>query len=202
MPTRQRARLRSPGQLWGRRTILAGLVLIAVALVGAVIVWLEDDDDGNQRQGQENVDVPLTPAGESFDDPKSGIAVSWPSDWTKLEKGGVLAFRSPDMAVLVGISAPADARDADELRKGAIAETADEYENPVVRPGKGRTIGGLQATGATIGGQRAEGRSVSLIAVAAGKQRAYLLEVVRAENAPTERLAEAQLILNSLQLSK
>jgi hypothetical protein len=103
---------------------------------------------------------------------------------------------------MVAISAPADAADADQLRKEAIASTAAEYKNPVVRPGKGRTIGGLPAEGATISGRGPAGQSTSLVAVASGKQKGYLFEVFTAGSAPSGRLVEAQLILNSLRLSK
>ena len=41
-----------------------------------------------------------------------------------------------------------------------------------------------------------------LVAVAPGSSRAYLLEVITAAGAPQEDLAGAQLILNSLELSK
>jgi hypothetical protein len=40
------------------------------------------------------------------------------------------------------------------------------------------------------------------VAVAPGSSRAYLLEVVKADDAPEQDLAGAQLILNSLELSK
>jgi hypothetical protein len=180
-----------------------GLALIAVAFLGAMLVLLEDDDDREPREpAQEATGQPLPEPGESLDAAASGISAKWPSDWTKLEKGGVLAFRSPDKTVLVGISAPGDAADAGELRKGAIASAADAYKDPVVRPGKGSTIGGLEASGATIRGEGSGGGRVTLVAVAAGRQKAYLLEVVSADNAPPQRVVEAQQILNSLQLTK
>jgi hypothetical protein len=151
---------------------------------------------------QKTVGQTQSEAGESLDDAKRGISVEWPSDWTKIEKRGAIGFQSPDRSLLVLISAPAGAADADQLRKDAIASTAAGYKNPVVRPGKGRTIGGLRAEGATISGQGPGGRSATLVAVAAGRKYAYLFEVVTAENAPSKRLVEAQLILNSLQLKK
>jgi hypothetical protein len=205
----RRARLQAPGQLWGRRTALAGLALIALAVLGGLILLTDDGDDGGDRTGggdrtavQEGVSQSQPEVGQSLNDAKSGISVEWPSDWTKVEKRGAIGFQSPDKTLLVLISAPADAADADQLRKDAIAATAAGYKNPVVRPGKGRTIGGLPADGATVSGQGPGGQSVTLVAVAAGKQKAYLFEVLTAENAPTKRLVEAQLILNSLQLSR
>jgi hypothetical protein len=183
--------------------VLVGLALVAVAILGAIIL-ITDDDGDDEAASPERTEATVQPSelGQSLTDANRGIAVQWPSDWTKLEKGGVLAFRSPDKSILVGISAPADAGDAEDLRKGAIASAAAGYRKPVIRHGKGRRIGGLPASGATISGRGPGGESITLIAVAAGKQNAYLFETVKAENAPSERLVEAQLILNSLQLTK
>jgi hypothetical protein len=183
--------------------VLVGLGVIAVAVIGAIAL-ITDDGGGEEEAAPERTEAVVQPSalGQSLEDPKSGIAVQWPSDWTKLEKGGVFAFRSPDRTVLVGISAPASTGEADEVRKAAIASSASGYKNPMIRPGKGRTIGGLSATGATISGQGPGGRQATLVAVAAGKRTAYLFETVTAANAPTERLVEAQLILNSLKLTK
>jgi hypothetical protein len=184
--------------------VLAGLALIAVAIFGALLLLAEDDDGGSTTpvEAGTSEQQQQSELGSSLDDPKSGIAVQWPADWVKLERKGVFAFRSPDRTLVVAISTPAEAADADELRKGAIASNAEAYEKPVVRHGKGRTIGGLEAEGATISGKGPSGESRSLVAVAAGKERAYLFEVLTAASAPTERLVEAQLILNSLRLTR
>ena len=179
--------------------MLVGLVLVVLAAIGAVLVLGEDDDD--QQPADEEV-VEQGELSESLDDPKSGISVQWPSEWRKLEKGGVFAFQSPDRQVLVAISAPEDAAAADQLRKDSIAATSGQYADPKVRPGKGTKIGGLEAAGAVISGKGPGGRSTSLVAVAPGSSRAYLLEVVKADSAPEQDLAGAQLILNSLELSK
>jgi hypothetical protein len=103
---------------------------------------------------------------------------------------------------VVAISAPEDAAAADQLRKDSIAATSEQYGDPEVRPGKGTKVGGLEAAGAVISGKGPGGRSTTLVAVATGSIRAYLLEVVTAADAPEEDLAGAQLILNSLELSK
>lgn len=197
----RRARLLSPRELWGRRTILVGLILIVLAGFGALLVLAEDDDD-QQPAVEEVVEREQAELGESLDDPKSGISVQWPSEWRKLEKGGVFAFQSPDRGVLVAISAPEEAAAADQLRKDSIAATSEQYADPEVRPGKGTKVGGLEAAGAVISGKGPGGRSTSLVAVAPGSSRAYLLEVITAAGAPQEDLAGAQLILNSLELSK
>jgi hypothetical protein len=172
-----------------------------LAAIGALLVLAEDDDD-QQPAVEEVVEEQKGGLSKSLDDRKSGISVQWPSEWRKLEKGGVFAFQSPDRRVLVAISAPEDAAAADQLRKDSIAATSDQYADPKVRPGKGTKVGGLEAAGAVIGGKGPGGRSTSLVAVAPGRSMAYLLEVFKAADAPEQDLAGAQLILNSLELSK
>jgi hypothetical protein len=198
----RRARLRTPGQLWGRRTILAGLALIAIAAVGGLVLLADGDDGDSATPAQEFSEEQQGGLDQTVDDPGSGISASWPSEWRKLERGEVTAFQSPDRTVMVAISAPTNAANADQLRRDAIASATAGYKNPEVRQGKGRTIGGLRAEGATISGNGPGGQSSSLVAVAAGKQNAYLLEVFTTANAPSGRLVEAQLILNSLRLTK
>jgi len=197
----RRGRLRSPGQIWGRRTILIGLAFIALALFGALLV-LAEDDNGDQSPAVEAVEAQGGELSESLDDAKSGISVRWPSDWRPLEKGGVFAFQSPDKSVLIAISAPEDVAGADQLRKDAIAATSESYSDPTVRPGKGRTIGGLNTAGAVISGKGPSGQSTTLVAVAEGETRAYLVELYTAAKASEANLVDAQLILNSLELGK
>jgi hypothetical protein len=199
--TPRRARLRSPGQLWGRRTILIGLAFIALALFGALLV-LAEDDNGDQSAAMDAVEAQGGELSESLDDAKSGISVRWPSEWRRLEKGGVFAFQSPDKTVLIAISAPEDVAGADQLRKDAIAATSEGYGDPAVRPGKGRTIGGLETAGAVISGKGPSGQSTTLVAVAEGETRAYLVELYTAAKAPDATLVDAQLTLNSVELSK
>jgi hypothetical protein len=174
------------------------MLFVVLAGIGGLLLL----GDGDDPPVVEMVEEGQGELGKSLVDSKSGIAVQWPSDWSKLEKGGVFAFRSPDKRVLVAISAPDDADAADQLRKDSIAATSEEYADPDVRPGKGTKIGGLEAAGAVISGKGPAGRSTSLVAVAPGSSRAYLLEVFTAAGAPQADLAGAQLILNSLELSK
>jgi hypothetical protein len=133
----RRARLRTPGQLWGRRTILAGLALIAIAAVGGLVLLADGDDGGSAAPAQELSEEQQGGLGQTFDEPSSGISASWPSEWRKLERGEVTAFQSPDRTVVVAISAPTNAAGADQLRRDAIASAAAGYKDPEVRQGKG-----------------------------------------------------------------
>lgn len=165
------------------------MLLIAAAIGGLVL--LGTGDDGGSEEETE-----LT---GSLSDSDTGISLRWPSDWEKLEKGGKFVLRSPDSKVVLAISAPAPASDAPQVRKSAIAATAELYRNPTVGRGGDRTIGGLQSAGAVVSGRGPGGPSKTLVAVAAGETHTYVLELYAGAGAS---LLDAQLILNSLELSK
>jgi hypothetical protein len=183
--------------------VLAGLALIGVAIFGALLLLAEDDDGEEAAPERAVTTAPPPEPGESLEDTKTGISVNWPSDWDRREKNGTYAFRSPDEKLVLSISAPAPARDADELRKGAIESIREEYDKATVLSGKGRTIGGLPAAGALIKATQRSGAPLRiLVAVAQGRQRAYLLEVISATDTPPGTLAEGQAILASIQLKR
>ena len=140
---------------------------------------------------------------ESLDDPKTGISARWPAAWDRRERDGAVAFRSPNAKMVISISTPAPARDADELRKGAISSIEEEYRKAKIQHGKGRTIGGLPAKGAVINARQRSGDPARiLVAVARGRKRSYLLQVVSAPGTPSDTLIDGQLILSSIRLSR
>jgi hypothetical protein len=169
-----------------------GVVLVIAAVIGGLVLLGRGDDD--DEAGPEPI--------QSLNDARAGISLQWPGDWANLEKGGRFVFRSPDGMVVLTISAPAAASDAARVRKGIIAATTEVYRNPMVGPGRDRKIGGLESAGAVISGRGPHGPSRTLVAVAAGETKAYLLELYVGAGADQASLAGAQLILNSLELSK
>ena len=65
----------------------------------------------------------------------------------------------------------------------------------------GKEVGGLDAKGAVVSAHTGDGTALRmLVAVASGKAHTYLVQVLTARGAPTRRLAEAQLALNTLRL--
>jgi hypothetical protein len=186
--------LLSPGQLWGLRAIALGAILVIAAIIGGLVsLGGGDDEDGGDHTQELQT---------SLVDPETGIGVHWPRGWAKLEKADKFAFQSPDKAVLVAISAPAPASQAAQVRRDVIAATAQQYRNPTIGRGSDRKFGGLESAGALISGRGPRGPSTTLVAVAPGATKAYLLEVYSASGASAEALAGAQLILNSLELIK
>jgi hypothetical protein len=186
--------LLSPGQLWGLRAMALGAILVIAAIIGGLVLLGGGDDEDGVGEAEE--------LQTSLVDPETGIAARWPPDWTKLEKEGKFAFQSPDKTVLVAVSAPAPASEAASVRKAVIAATAETYRNPTIGRGGDRRFGGLESAGAVISGRGPKGPSSTLVAVAPGRTKAYLLEVYSSARASAESLAGAQMVLNSLELIK
>lgn len=136
-------------------------------------------------------------------DAKAGISASYPADWDRSARSGVHVMESPDGCAAVAVSDPGSAARADSIREDAIAELQEALgEGASVSPGEGRTIGGLEATGATVSVGSGGDRRSALIAVAAGEERAYLIQVTLASSGCVESLAGAQAIVNSLRLTR
>ena len=172
-----------------------GAILVIAAIIGGVVLLGGGGEDGSEDEDAVETQTSLI-------DPATGIGVHWPEDWTKLEKQGKFAFQSPDRTVLVAISAPGAASQAAQVRRDVIAATAERYRNPTIARGSDRKFGGLESAGAVISGRGPQGPSRTLVAVAPGETKAYVLEVYSSARASAEALAGAQLILNSLDLIK
>lgn len=199
------SQLRHPHWRYRARRWVGAAVIVAAVVVPGYLLAVRHSDDGDATQDVVSSEVERRAAGltESLEDPKTGISARWPDGWTQRERDGAHAFRSPDGKLVISISAPAPARDADELRSGAIDSVREESRKATVGYGKGRQIGGLQAEGAVIDAtQRSGDRVRILIAVARGRERAYLLQVLSARDVPAETLVDGQLILGSIELSR
>jgi hypothetical protein len=82
-----------------------------------------------------------------------------------------------------------------------LSEIKARYDGVSVTPGVGKQVGGLEAEGAVISARNQAGTPLRmLVAVGSGKAHTYLVQVLSARDAPTRRLAEAQLTLNTLRL--
>jgi hypothetical protein len=99
------------------------------------------------------------------------------------------------------IAAPAPAADADAVLEQALGAFEAEYDDVEIAPGSGREIGGIEAKGAVVEATRAGEKLRVIVAVAPGKEHAYLVEVFTTTEISAERLREAQVVLNSLELN-
>ncbi len=140
------------------------------------------------------------PLGEGARDRGLRVRYRVPKGWRESRRASAIRLRSRDRTAEIVIAAPAPAARAGRLLEDTLAAIRRSYDAVQVNPGSGREIGGLRARGAVISARSEATPLRILVAVAKGRKRAYLVEVFTAEDAPGERLREAQVALNSLRL--
>jgi hypothetical protein len=128
-------------------------------------------------------------------------SIRLPSGWSATQEQSVLKLRSRDRSAEIAISAPASQGQADPVLASLLREIEVRYQGVSVAPGAGKEVGGLDAKGAVVSAHTGDGTALRmLVAVASGKAHTYLVQVLTARGAPTRRLAEAQVALNTLRL--
>jgi hypothetical protein len=183
--------------IWRRRLALMAVIGLVVAIPVTLLVRSADDDDGGARTTEIAEQLPPQ---KTTSDKRLAIAYAAPKGWKSKREGDVLTLRSRDGSVRVGIAAPASADAAPKVLDDALAGLRASYESVEINRGSGRMIGGLDAKGAVV---RAQSDNVDiriLVAVAAGRKRAYLVELFTGAAAATKPVAQAQQLLNSLRL--
>lgn len=190
----------------GRRTLVA--VLAMLILVPAVLLarqLLDGGDRGNEPQPESalRADDATAPAKDPqatrrIDDRKAGIRVDLPPGWRHERRAGAHVLSSSDGCVTVALSDPGAAGQAKRIRADAIAALAKSLGRgaKVIR-GADRRVGGLKSSGA-VASVKVEGeRRSALVAVGAGRDRAYLTQVTSRSARCAAALAEGQQLLAS-----
>jgi hypothetical protein len=102
--------------------------------------------------------------------------------------------------VAPAIAAPADPSEVSGVLHRALLAIRDGYDDVEVSRGSGKKVGGLDAKGAVIRAKSSGTGLRIIVAVAAGDERAYLVEVCTADDVGPDDLRSAQAALNSLKL--
>jgi hypothetical protein len=204
-----RARLERPQELWGRRSVAIGVLLVAAALIGGLVLLISGAGDDNG--GSSSAGAP-TPRTQDLQDrflkhtvalPDDGISVRRPGNWTDAKNNGVITLRSHDRCVAVNLSAPAGAKGAKGLRTDSVSAVRQGYENVQVSPAGHAPVGGIPTTSSAIRLTDSNGdRRRILLSVGTGKKNAYLSEVVLGNPSCQVDLALAQVVMGSAQFSK
>lgn len=179
--------------------IAAGALVVLVAV--AALFAGGDGDGGDARDA---APLPAPELARSFTDPRLGLSVRRPADWTARKRRGVVRLASPRRGVIVAISAPARRRYARRLLNEAVDAVRDSLRGArEVGEMRTATLAGLPARTRVVRGRNARGEPVRvLVSTLRGRRRAYLVEVFAAESASAARLAEAQAVLGSLRLGR
>ena len=178
------------------------IVGLVVAIPVTIAVRGDHGDEGDTTAASTAPEPPKV--GEPEFDRKLGVELRLPEGWKrKGKKDGVVSFRSKDKSVLVGVSTPGPAKDADEIQSAAIDSIKSDYRDvDVLGRVKGRKLDDLRATTVAVTARQPDTRSPIRIWVftAKGDKLAYLVEVFAAGEDQGDALAEAQVLLNNLRL--
>ena len=190
-----------PRTIWKRRAALMAVIALIVAIPVAIALG------GGSDEPDPAADPPQAAApelGEVDSDRKLEVVLRLPDGWTRRDKHDAVAYRSADRSVLVAISAPGPAADADSIHSAAVDAIKGQYRAVDVSgpPSRGR-LGGRPAKTTAIAARNPKTRDPVriLVSTAKGDKRAYLVEVFAAGSDPTAALIQAQAVLNGLQLN-
>ena len=170
-------------------------------LVGAAAVALVSGSEGGA--GREPGAPPPPPrAGRTASVPAVGISARPPLGWSASRSSRALTMRSPGRAMAIAVVAPRGATGSARLLRSAASELRRRYRVERAGPGDGQKLAGLPTSSivVTARSRRTRVRLRVLVAAVQGRRRAWLVEVFFSAGAPTARLAEGQVALNSLRL--
>jgi hypothetical protein len=207
-PPTRRAKLVRPRELWGRRSVAAGVALVALALIGGLILLIAggNDDSGNGPGGHPR--ATLAQLQNRFLDRKvadsdAGISIRRPANWKVTKAHGVTNIQSKDRCLVMQLSAPVPAGRADELRRDGISVLRDQFKGAKVQPGGRARIGGVPTSSNSITVNDPKGRDIRvLLSVGTGRKNAYLTEVVLRDTSCAGDLQLAQLMLGTAAFTK
>ena len=187
--------------IWKRRAVLMAVIAPIVAVPVAIALG------GGSNEPDPAADPPQAAApelGEVDSDRKLGIVLRLPDGWTRRDKKDAVAYRSADRSVLVAVSAPGPAGDADSIQSAAVDAVEGQYRGvDVIKTSSRGRLGRRPAEAAAIAARNPKTRDPVriLVSTAKGERRAYLVEVFAAGSDPTAALIQAQAVLNGLQLN-
>jgi hypothetical protein len=196
-----------PGELWGRRSVGIGVLLVALALIGGLILLITGgDDSGSDSSTKSTADV--TELQNRFLDRSvvntdAGISIRRPASWKVTKAHGVTNIQSKDRCLAIQLSAPVPAGRAKALRTDGIDVLRGQFKNAKAQPATSSNIGGVPTRSDTITFTDPKGNDVRvLLSVGAGQKNAYLTEVVVRDPSCQGDLQLAQLMLSSAEFTK
>jgi hypothetical protein len=197
----RRARLERPREIWGRRSVAVGIVLVGAALIGGIVLLATGGDgDSGTVSSKRVTDLQDRLLKKTVVIPRDGISVRRPADWKDSKNHGVVTLFSPSRCVSVALSAAAEAKQGKSLLGDSLGALRQTYKNVKVAPGGGGEIGGIPTTSKTIQLTDEKGnRRTVLLSVGTGKRNAYATQVVLGNPSCQAELGVAQVILTSIE---
>jgi hypothetical protein len=201
----RRARLVRPGELWGRRSVAVGVVLVGAALVGGLVLLVVGggDDGSGSKTSHQTSQLQDKFLQHTVVVPDKGISVRRPDNWKDSKNGGAVALQSRDRCLAMTLSAPQDADKAKGLRDDSIALFKRSFKNAKVRPAPDSPVGGIPTTSDALSVTDQKGNPIQvLLSVGTGERFAYLTEIVVRNPYCQGDLQLAQVVLSSIQYTK
>ncbi len=202
----RRARLQRPGELWGRRSVAVGVVLIAAALIGGLVLIFAGGDGGDHsavntaKQASNLQDKFLK---HTVVVAAKGISVRRPANWKDSKHGGVIALQSHDRCLAMTLSAPQGKGQAKSLRTNSLAVLKRSFGNAKVLSAPDSPVGGIPTTTDALSLKDQKGNPIRvLLSVGTGKKYAYLTEIVVRDPRCQGDLQLGQVVLSSIQYTK
>ncbi|MGI8945616.1 MAG: hypothetical protein ACR2GL_05180 [Thermoleophilaceae bacterium] len=177
--------------------MVAALALAAMAVTAVLVLR-----DSSDQSATPTTESPPRQQGVRFGAARLGIVGFRPRSWRVTRSPRAIRVRSPDRAGLVGVSVAPSSVGPRALIGSSLAAVRRSYRRVRLAPVRRARIGGVAAR--TTGGTatNSSGVRLDLVLVSAkGSRRTYLIQAFVARSAAGTRLAEAQQIVNSLDLT-
>jgi hypothetical protein len=194
--------------MWGRRSVAVGVVLVAIALIGGIILLIAggDDDSGTDPATTSTADISQLQnkfLDRTVADSDKGISIRRPASWKVNKQNGVTNIQSKDRCLAMQLSAPVAANRAKALGKDGVTALRAQFAHVKVRPGASARVGGVPTRSRSITVTDQNGNPVHvLLSVGTGQKNAYLTEVVVRDPSCQGDLQLAQLMLSTAAYTK
>jgi len=199
------ARLQRPGELWGRRSVAIGAVLVGAALIGALVLLFAGggDDSGSKKSSPHASQLQDRFLKHTVVQADKGISVRRPGNWSDSKHAGAITLRSHDRCLAMTLAAPQSASQAKGLREDSIAVLRHSFGTAKVNTATGGQIGGIPTKSDALSFTDPKGSPTRvLLGVGTGDKYAYLTEVVVRDPSCQGDLQLAQVVLSSIQYTK
>ena len=193
-----------PRELWGRRTVLAGAVLVGAALLGGILLLIlgsDDEGDGGSATTKQATDLQDQYLQHTVVDAEKGISVRRPKNWTDRKSNHVITLRSRDRCLAMTLAAPAGADEANRLHDQSIALFRRSFDAKV-KPAPDSKVGGIPTKSDRITFTKGGHRFALLFSVGKGSKNTYVTETVVRDPSCQGALQLAQLVLTSVEYTK
>ena len=186
-----------------RDPVLIGVAALAVVLVLVIAVRIATggDDDG---EAPDTSPLPVRPrTGGVIKHPAIGATIRKPRRWTHRRAGRSLTLRSPDRAVVMSVSLPPRASRSAAVLQTGVAAIRREYRGVRVIGADRRRLANLPTSSVVTSATSDSGVKLRILTSAPqGRTRAWLVQIFSAAGTKTERLAEAQIAISTLRLTR